>query len=47
MVREEILSIQKQIMHVTLIYDKSDTAEQERMVLGKLGICMKKKKERH
>lgn len=45
MVREEILSIQKQIMHVTLIYDKSDTAEQERMVLGKLGICMKKKKK--
>lgn len=46
MVREEILSIQKQIMHVTLIYDKSDTAEQERMVLGKLGICMKKKKKK-
>lgn len=45
MVREEILSIQKQIMHVTLIYDKSDTAEQERMVLGKLGICMKKKRK--
>lgn len=30
----------------TLIYDKSGTAEQERMVLGKLGIYMKNKRKK-